>query len=186
MIDKEGLYNFFKENAQKPWHIQDLQKRLKVSQRGLLRQLTTELLDEGRLIKTRRNTFGLPQESNVLPGRLQITSAGYGFVILEKEGEKDLFIPTDRLMGAWDGDRVMAKPNPLRRENGRVSGEVVGILERKHKRIVGTLEYSRGYAILRPDSPKIRERISLTPATVGQLEAGSRIVATLSLARNLR
>jgi ribonuclease R len=179
VIDKEKLYSFFKDNPQRPWHVQDLQKHLKVSQRGYLRQLTAELVDEGRLIKTRRNTYGLPQEMNLLLGRLQIASGGYGFVVPEKEGEKDLYIPLDRLMGAWDGDRVVARPNPLRRENGKPSGEVVRILERKHERIVGTLEYSRGYAMLRPDSPRIRERISLTPATVGQLEAGTRIVGKL-------
>ncbi len=181
MIDKDQLYTFFKENPPRPWHVQDLQKRLKVSQRGLLRQLTAELVEEGRLIKTRRNTFSLPQQApnNELLGRLQIASGGYGFLIPEKEGEKDLFIPADRLLGAWDGDHVVAKPNPLRRENGRISGEVVRILERKHVRIVGTLEYSKGYAILRPDSPKIRERVSLTPATVGTLEAGIRLVGRL-------
>jgi ribonuclease R len=181
MIDKEQLYTFFKENPQRPWHVQDLQKRLKVSQRGLLRQLTADLVEEGRLTKMRRNTFGLPQEPDkaLLLGRLQVASGGYGFLIPEKEGEKDLFIPADRLLGAWDGDRVSARPNPLRRENGRISGEIVQILTRKHERIVGTLEYSKGYAILRPDSPKLRERIPLTPATVGTLEAGSRIVGRL-------
>jgi ribonuclease R len=182
MIDKEQLYTFFKENPQRPWHVQDLQKRLKVPQRGLLRQLTGELVEEGRLSKMRRNTFGLPQapDTTLLLGRLQVASGGYGFLIPEKEGEKDLFIPADRLLGAWDGDRVSARPNPLRRENGRISGEIVEILTRKHERIVGTLEYSKGYAILRPDSPKLRERIPLTPATVGKLEAGSRLVARLA------
>jgi ribonuclease R len=179
VIDKEQLLTFFKENPLRPWHLQDLQKRLKVSQRGQLRQLTAELVEEGKLTKTRRNTYGLPQETNLVLGRLQIASGGYGFVIPEKEGEKDLFIPLDRLLGAWDGDRVAARPNPLRGENGRISGEVVQILQRKHERIVGTLEYSRGYAILRPDSPKIRERISLTPNSVGQLEAGTRLVGKL-------
>jgi len=55
----------------------------------------------------------------------------------------------------------------------------VRILERKHDRVVGTLEYAKGYAILRPDSPRLRERILLLPESVGKLEAGSRIVAKI-------
>ena len=65
------------------------------------------------------------------------------------------------------------------RDNGRVSGEIVRILARKHDLVVGSLEYSRGYAILRPDSPRLRERILLMPDSVGKLEAGTRIVAKI-------
>ena len=178
-VSKDKLYDFFKKHPEKPWHLQDLQKRLKIKHRTPLRHALGDLVEEGKLIRTRRRTYGLPQEMNLVLGRLQITSGGYGFVIPEEGDGKDLFIPVDSLSGAWDGDRVVARPNPSKRDNGRISGEVVRILERKHKQLVGTLEYSRGYAILRPDSPKLRERILLMPDSVGTLEAGSRLVAKM-------
>lgn len=176
-LDRERLYAFFQQHPEKPWHLQDLQKRLKLSDRADLRRELGALVEEGRLVRTRRRSYGLPQEMNLRPGRLQVTAGGYGFVILDSE-EKDLFIPAESLNGAWDGDRVLARLNP-ERENGRLSGEVVRILERKHNRVVGTLEYARGYAILRPDSPRLRERILLLPESVGQVEAGTRIVAKI-------
>lgn len=179
-IDQEQLYHFFQKHPEKPWHLQDIQKQLKVDDRGELRRQLNALTDDGKLIRTRRRTYGLPQEMNLVLGRLQVTSGGYGFVIPEKEGEKDLFIPADALAGAWNGDKVVARPNPHRQDDGRVSGEVVRILERKHVRVVGTLEYSQGYAILRPDSPRLRERILLLPDSVGKLEPGSRIVAKIA------
>ena len=182
-LDREQLFSFFKDHPEKPWHVQDIQKRLKLSDRSDLRRELTTLVDEGKLIKTRRRTYGLPQEMNLMLGRLQVTAGGYGFVISDAEGEKDLFIPADSLNGAWDGDRVMARPNSQGngngRDNERVSGEIVRILARKHDLVVGSLEYSRGYAILRPDSPRLRERILLLPDSVGKLEAGSRIVAKI-------
>lgn len=177
-LSNEQLFDFFKGHPEKPWHVQELQKRLKVKNRTPLRHALDALVDEGRLVRTRRRSYGLPQEMNLMLGRLQITSGGYGFVIPEKEGEKDLFIPADALAGAWDGDRVMARPNP-HKENGRVSGQIVRVLKRKHDHVVGTLEYSKGYAILRPDSTKLRERVLLLPDSVGKLEAGSRIVAKM-------
>jgi ribonuclease R len=176
---KDELFAFFKKHPEKPWHLQDLQKHLGFKNRTPLRHLLTELVDEGKLIRTRRRTYGLPQEMNLVLGRLQVTSGGYGFVIPEKEGGKDLFIPADRLAGAWDGDRVVARPNPNKSDNGRVSGEIVRILKRQHELVVGTLEYAKGYAILRPDSPKLRERILLLPESVGKLEGGSRIVGRM-------
>ncbi len=178
-IDQETLYGFFKEHPEKPWHVQEVQRRLNVEDRAALRHMLNKLTEQGRLIRTRRRTYGLPQEMNLVLGRLQVTSGGYGFVISEEAGKKDLFIPADSLAGAWDGDKVVARPNPLKSDNGRPSGEVVRILERKHQRVVGTLEYARGYAILRPDSPRLKARILLLPDSVGKLEAGSRIVAKM-------
>ncbi len=111
-------------------------------------------------------------------GRLQVTSGGYGFVIPDAGG-KDLYIPADRLAGAWDRDRVMARPNPMKSEDDRPSGEIVRIIERGYEHVVGTLEYARGYAILRPDSVRLQTRLLLTPESVGKLEGGSRIVARM-------
>src|SRR5690606_2759008 len=123
-------------------------------------------------------TYGLPQEMNLVPGRLQVTSGGYGFVIPDAGG-KDLFIPADRLGGAWDGDKVLARPNPLKTEGHSPSGETVRRIERGNALVVGTREYARGYAILRPDSPRLRERVLLTPESVGRLEGGTRIVVKM-------
>nr|MDQ3398087.1 ribonuclease R [Deinococcota bacterium] len=176
-LDREQLYSFFKDNPEKPWHVQDVQKRLEVGDRAWLNRELSALADEGKLIRTRRRTFGLPQEMNLILGRLQVTAGGYGFVISEEEGESDLFIPADNLGGAWDGDKVVARPNPLKKEGDRMSGSIVRVLERKNSHVVGTLEYSKGYAILRPDSPRLKERILLTPESVGDYSAGSRLVA---------
>ncbi|CAN5512650.1 hypothetical protein BH24DEI1_BH24DEI1_11460 [soil metagenome] len=178
-LEREQLYSFFKENPEKPWHVQDVQKHLGVDDRAWLNRELAALADAGQLIRTRRRTFGLPQEMNLVLGRLQVTAGGYGFVIPDEEGVTDLFVPAEDLGGAWDGDKVVARPNPMKKEGDRVSGKVVRILKRKHQQMVGTLEYSRGYAILRPDSPRLRGRILLTPESVGEMEAGSRLVAKI-------
>ena len=178
-IDHDRLYNFFQKHPEHPWNLPDLQKQLAIEDRSALRKALTSLVEEGKIIRTRRRTYGLPQEMNLFLGRLQVTSGGYGFVIPESGKGKDLFIPRDHLRGAWDGDKVVARPDHSRRDNGRISGEVVRILTRHHQRVVGTLEYARGYAILRPDSPKLRERILLLPDSVGRLEPGSRIVGRM-------
>ena len=178
-LDKEQVFTFFRSNPEHPWHVQDVQKHLHIEDRNALHKLLADLADEGRLIRTRRRTFGLPQEMNLFIGKLQVTSGGYGFVIPDSGEGKDLFIPANKLAGAWDGDRVVARPNTMSGEDDRQSGEIVRILERGYAHVVGTLEYARGYAILRPDSPRLRERILLTPESVGKLEGGSRIVARM-------
>lgn len=182
-LDKEMIFSFFEQNPEKPWHLQDLQKRLNLKHRTPLRHALNELVDEGRLVRNRRRSYGLPQEMNLIMGRLQVTAGGYGFVIPERKPdepkEEDLFIPADQLAGAWDGDRVAARLNTYKRNDNKRSGEIIRIISRKHDLLVGTLEYSKGYAILRPDSAKLRERILLLPDTVGKLEPGKRIVVKM-------
>lgn len=177
-LDTDQVMRFFLDHPERPWHVQDIQRRFKVEDRAALRHLLAELADGGRLIRTRRRTYGLPQEMNMVLGRLQVASGGYGFVIPDAGG-KDLYVPADRLGGAWDTDRVMARPNPMKSDDGRPSGEIVRIIERGYQRVVGTLEYARGYAILRPDSVRLQQRVLLTPESVGKLEGGSRIVARM-------
>ncbi|MBA2667797.1 MAG: ribonuclease R, partial [Trueperaceae bacterium] len=178
-IDHEQILEFFRQHPERPWHVQDVQKRLTIEERDGLQQVLGDLVDDGRLIRTRRRTYGLPQEMNLVIGKLQVTSGGYGFVISEERDVKDLFVPAERLAGAWDGDKVVARPNPMKSDDARQSGEIVRILERGHDKVVGTLEYAQGYAILRPDSVRLRERILLVPDSVGKLEAGMRIVGVM-------
>ena len=178
-LEPDRLHRFFLDHPERPWHVQDVQKKLELDDRADLKRVLDDLVDKGDLIRTRRRTYGLPQEMNLLPGRLQVASGGYGFVIRDSGEGKDLFVPADKLLGAWDGDRVLARPNPHRSDDGKPAGEVVRIVERANRRIVGTLEYAQGYAILRPDSPRLRERILLTPESVGRLDAGLRIVVKM-------
>jgi len=178
-LDREQLLDFFRAHPERPWHVQDVQQKLAVADRDALRALLAELVDAGSLIRTRRRTYGLPQEMNLLAGRLQVTSGGYGFVILDNAPGKDIFVPSDKLAGAWDGDRVMVRPSSELSESGKPAGVIVRVVARGHERLVGTLEYARGYAILRPDSVRLRERVLLTPDSVGTLSAGTRIVGRM-------
>lgn len=177
-LDRSTVLEFFAANPERPWHEQDISRKLNLDDRSELRNLLNELTEDGALIRTRRRTYGLPEEMNLVVGRLQVTAGGNGFVILDEGGE-DLFVPADSLHGGWDGDRVVARPAAERGDGNRQAAEIVRVLERKHQRVVGTLEYSQGYAILRPDSARLGHRILLTPDSVGKLEAGSRLVASL-------
>jgi len=178
-LGPEQLTQFFTDHPERPWHVQDIQKQLGLEDRANLKRELDELVAAGMLVRTRRRTYGLPQEMNLVPGRLQVASGGYGFVIRDSGEGRDVFIPADKLSVAWDGDRVLVRLSTKAREDDRQVGEIVRVVERANDRIVGTLEYARGYAILRPDSPRLRERILLTPESVGRLDAGLRLVAQM-------
>jgi ribonuclease R len=175
-VTKESLYQFFTEHPERPFHVQDLERALTADKREL-RTLLSELVEEGRLVRTRRRTYGLPAEMNLVVGVFEGHSGGYAFVVPDGEEADDLYIPAGSTGGAWDGDRVVA-----RRENGsrdRPRGVVIRILERRRRRVVGTVETGPGYALLRPDDTRLAQRVLLTPESVRGLEPGARAVAAL-------
>ncbi len=178
-IDRARVLEYFHQHPERPWHVQDVQEKLTIDDKDELKEVLDALVASGDLIRTRRRSYGLPKDMNLVGGRLQVTSGGYGFVIADERTTKDLFVPSDKLLGAWDGDRVLARPDPGTTDNGKPSGEVVRIVARGHDQVVGTLEYARGYAILRPDSVRLRERVLLAPESVGAIEAGTRIVGRM-------
>lgn len=191
----EALLEFFRANA-KPWPARELVKRLSATdlerlggRKGLDATLE-RLVKDGRLVSTRRNTFGLPEEMNLVVGRFQGHTGGFGFLVPETAGLRDHYIPPDATMAAWHNDRVVARTAPRRRAPGgggpvgsrtddAPRGQVIRILKRARETVVGSLEYAKGYAILRPDDTRLNHRVLLLPENLGQSPAGSRIVARL-------
>lgn len=120
--------------------------------RGGLRQALDELLAEGRLEVTRRGRYKKAEEKLIV-GVFAGSQRGFGFVEAE-ELEEDLYIPATRTGGAFPGDTVQARLLPGRRGR-RQEAEIVRILERGVKRLVGTFQKSRGFGFVVPDNAKI-------------------------------
>ena len=56
-----------------------------------LNQALRELERDGEIARIRKNRYVLPQAADLVTGKLQINQAGFGFLISEKAGEKDIF-----------------------------------------------------------------------------------------------
>ena len=171
-MTKEIVYEYIKSKPKKPVHLREVVRALGIGKQEAAEALQA-LVDEGKLIRTRRKTYGLPEKMDLVVGPLQVHPDGYGFVLVE-EGD-DLFIPPAKLAGAWPMDQVVARKLP-RRERGKESGEVIRIVARARKTLVGTLEFSRGYAMLRPDDKRYHNRLLLSPEGLADLREGARIV----------
>jgi ribonuclease R len=83
---------------------------------------------------------------NLITGEFQGHRDGYGFILPEKSGEADLFIPRRKTMGAMSGDRVIARVESLKRRDGAI----IKILERARTRIIGKLCHEKGSYYVTP------------------------------------
>lgn len=180
----------------RPVHVRDLERtftRQAINRIGGWRELEAlldVLTEEGQVVRTRKKTYGLPEAMSLVRGRFQASAAGFGFVVPDSGGE-DFYIPAEQTMEAWNGDIVLVRmegrgdsgrgggPRRGQKGDGSPRASVVRFVQRAYKQLVGTLEYSHGHPILRPDDHRARHRILVLPDNIEGLEAGARVVTEL-------
>ncbi|MHB1701018.1 MAG: ribonuclease R family protein [Acidobacteriaceae bacterium] len=139
-------------------------------ERRLLLEQLARMTARGDLAKIDRETWTIPKpkeasgtrgarggrgatRENLAAGRLDLHRDGYGFVRPEAKQEwvpagGDIFISPSDLGGAMQGDQVLVELAPLDRE-GRLSGRIVRILNRRNPTMVGIFHYGGGNAMRR-------------------------------------
>jgi ribonuclease R len=142
-----------------------------------LNQTLRELEQAGEIARIRKNRYVLPEEADLVTGKLQVQQAGYGFLISEKPGQPDIFIAAENTGTAMNGDRVVARITRdtdyarAKSATGRREGRVIRILERAHDTIVGTLQQSRNFFYVVPDDPRLVHNVYVQPVS-GALPTG--------------
>src|SRR6266567_534654 len=96
-------------------------------------------------------TWVSPQEhratrDRLVAGRIDMHRDGYGFVRPNGSVDRgdDLFIPPNELNGAMQGDEVLVDEAPPGRD-GRRSGRVARVLNRRNPTVVGIFHYARAH-----------------------------------------
>jgi ribonuclease R len=119
-----------------------------------LKALIQSLVKEGSIIRLKNQRFGLPHEMNLQPGTLWCTKSGNGFVVPDKEGEKDVFIPSRYIKDAFHGDKVIARVEHSFR--GRKEGQIIKVTGRRIQNILGFIRKTRNLLFLTPEDEKIQ------------------------------
>jgi ribonuclease R len=143
MLNHEQLLRLIREKLDHPATPRELLQRLKIprEQRPVVKRLLTDLVENGSLVETRGNRFGLPDRMNLVVGRVITHPRGFGFVVPDKPIEDvkgDLFIAGSNLNQAMHGDRVVARIERI--GDNRAEGRIVRVLERGSETVVGRFD----------------------------------------------
>lgn len=145
--------------------------------RETFREVLRVLLAEGKIQLTRQGRYVKPDENRPV-GTFISHAKGFGFV--EVEGyEEDFYIPEDKTGGAFHMDRVQIAFLPGRRGQRR-EAEVVRILERGTKQLVGTYEQSQNFGFVIPDNGKIGADIFVPKEHSKGAVTGHKVVVELT------
>ncbi len=182
MTIKEKIVEFMRESAYNPMLEEELANTLELnkSDRKLFSKLLDEMEQEGLIIKTRKKRYGVPERMGLIVGRLQGNAKGFGFIISDNEEEADVFIPANLMQGAMHNDRVVARINHVNQHTKKSEGEIIRILNRANKEVVGTYEDSRNFGFVIPDDKRISVDIYIPKSESKKVKDGHKVVCKIT------
>jgi len=175
------IMGVFGRNPKQVYNYKQISKLLFISdkqRRAVINRTLDELVEGKQLEQVEPGRYRLLSRAGYKTGTLDMTQHGYAFLVSENEDD-DIFIARNNLKTALDGDLVKVFVYPARKGRTRPEGEVVEILERARDSFVGTVEISRNYAFLLPDSPKMPFDIFIPREKLKGVEHGQKAIARI-------
>ncbi|MCS6807849.1 MAG: ribonuclease R [Candidatus Kapabacteria bacterium] len=159
-----------------------------------LREILAELTTEHLVYRSTRRKYGIAAPVGTTTAKLRtsirslhesattfegiISIDGYnGVVATDSEEFPTVIIKRPNLGVAFNGDRVRVRLLALRK--GKVTGEVIEVLERAPTRFVGTIECDGDFTFFIPDDEHIHVDFLVHPTYLGGAQNGDKVVAEL-------
>jgi len=182
LCTEQELLSFMRESAYKPLTYQELEKHFEITDaaefKAFLRMLN-ELEQQGKIMRTRTERYGVPERMNLVRGRLQAHAKGFAFVLPDEPGHPDLYIHANDLKGAMNGDIVLARITSKSNAGSRLEGEVVRIVRRAVTQVVGVFENHESYGFVLLDDKRINKDIFVRPEGFHGAVTGQKVVVNI-------
>jgi len=176
---KKKVISFFKKHSTKAYKSKELAEKLNITteyEYSSLKSVLYNLSMENFLLRTgKKYRLNRPSGSNKITGILNINAAGYGFVISKNLKMGDVFIAARNLGTAFNGDTV--EVSLFAKQKGKnIEGQIVRVIERNKKEIVGTLKKSKSFYFIEPNDPKIHRDIYIDKSALNKAKVGDKVV----------
>ncbi len=169
---EKQLLQFMASPSYHPMKQHELARALNVDSKGRRAEFRHDLYDmeqSGKVVRLRKNRWGLPEAGNQSAGIIKIMANGGALFIPEQEGESEIYI-SDRNTGvALPNDKVSievfhseyaARKRERRSQSDlRAEGRVVQVLERAGNQTVGVLKHTPYYSYVVPDAPGFKHDV---------------------------
>ncbi|WP_149095411.1 ribonuclease R [Paenibacillus terrae] len=182
MITEQQLLDFMRETAYKPMTYQELEQHFEIKDAADFREflkLLNALEEDGKILLTRTNRYGVPERMDLQRGRLQAHAKGFAFLIPEDREHPDVYIHANDLKSAMNGDTVLVRVTSKGPSGGRLEGEVVRIVKRAVLQVVGVFQSHEAYGFVLPDDKRINKDIFIPKASSNGAVNGQKVVVRI-------
>ncbi len=173
------IKNFFNRNPRTAFKSKAISKKLKIKSEEeyhLLKTTLHKLLEEEFLSKKgKRYQLNTMPDSNKLFGTLQLHMNGYGFVTSNKKNLRDIFVAERNVGPAFDGDKVEVVL--FAKQKGKnLEGQIIKVIERGRKEIIGTLHKSKSFYFVNPDDYRIHRDIYVDKVNLKKAKENDKVI----------
>lgn len=177
---KEKLISFINDENYQNMRAKDIAMLLQIKAEDM--QMFYDILEElefdGKIITTKKNKIMPASKAGIYAGIFIGNSKGYGFVETE-DGTNDIFIPSAKINGAIHRDKVLCKIYDTGSKNPE--GEIIKVLERGIKKIVGTYEQVKNYGFVVPDEKRIADDIFIKAGDNNGAVDGHKVIVKITV-----
>ncbi|NDI98526.1 ribonuclease R [Flavobacterium sp. LaA7.5] len=135
------------------------------------------LASKEKVEETERGKYRVIAKADYVEGVIDMTSRRTAYFV-SPELEDDIFVPTNNLNKALDGDKVKVYIYN-RRRGRRPEGEVVEILERAKTEFVGVIDVQKNFAFVSTANPKMYTDIFIPKNKLGNAENGDVVLVKI-------
>jgi ribonuclease R len=132
---------------------------------------------DGEILVNRKGELCIVAKLDLIRGTVQGHPDGYGFLAPDGGGD-DLFLSPREMHKVLHGDRVTAKRIGFDRR-GRPEGEIVDVLERANREIVGRIHEERGIWFVEAENRRINQDLLLGADDRGGARPGQVVVVEI-------
>lgn len=177
----EYLLEFMKEQAYKPMTEGELISALNIdpSEKDLLIKALNNMEKQGLIVKNRRGRYGVPEKMNLVAGKIEGHPGGYAFLLPDNPELNDIYIGREDMNGAMHGDRVLVRSKIRAKGTSKAEGEVIRILKRTLKTVVGTVERGKQFSFVIPDDKRIVYDLYIPKEKAKNAKNGQKVVAKI-------
>lgn len=182
MIIKNEILRVLKDEITKPIFDYELFKYMEyeTSDNDDFKRILDELEAEGKVLKTKKDKYGVPERFNLLSGKIQVTKKGFAFLLMEDQGQGDVFIPSAELSSAMDSDIVLVKITKEGFEGKRSEGKVERVIKRAIDTTVGTYEASGAFGFVVADDKRVSRDFYIPNKQSMNAESGDKVVVKIT------
>ena len=179
---KQTILEFMREEAYRPMDIQELFAVFNINpdEYKTFKKALKGMEKEGLILRTKKDRYALPERLGLVAGKLQAHSKGFGFLIPDNEGEKDVFIPSNSINGAMNGDRILVQVTREDIKGKKREGEVVQIIERANNKMVGVFEDNKTFGFVVAEDTRINQDIFVAKKDVNGAKDGDVVMVQIT------
>lgn len=180
---KQRIVDFMEHKDFRPLKPEDLIHAMEIQDEQLEEFFASlrELEMEGVVMLNKKGRYGLCRHMNLYAGRIEGKGPGYGFFLADHRVRSDIYISFENLHGAMHNDRVLVRVVKEQKfVNGKDEGEVVRILDRANRRIVGVYEEDEGCGFVLPDDKRIGRDVYIPKSVSGGAREGDVVVVEIT------